>query len=162
MQPFLDIFTDLQAARAAEFLARHGLHMKAGEGFGAALLKLLKPAWTTDDPEQLVNSNGIFFGIWVDAGCLAENRLRYNLHAKKLRLLKGEPFAAREFVRSFRAAAKGALADWPSATYPKGPITLFEGHVPLAVGTLKADASALLDRFARLAPLVDEALAKTK
>jgi hypothetical protein len=159
MQPYIDMFKRLHAARAVEFRMRHGLQIKSGEWLGAAVLKLLKPSWTTDPPEPLLNSNGIFFGIWIDASCVAEQRMRYNIHAKRLRFIKGPSFPAREFARSFRIAAHGELKAWPNITYPKGPITLFEGDVPLNLSTLESDASALMDRFVTLTPLVDDQLA---
>jgi hypothetical protein len=161
MQPYLDMLKHLHAARAEHFHSLHGLQIKTGAALGAAILKLLKPSWTTDGPEPLLNSNGVFFGVWVDAACVAEGRLRYNLHAKKLRLLKSPAFAAREFARSFRIEANAALKSWPKATYPKGPITLFEGEVPLDTATFEHEASALMDRFAALTPMVDAMLLST-
>lgn len=157
MQPYLDIFTTLAAARA-DALRTHGLIIKAGEGMGAAILKVLKPAWTTDPPDQFLNTNGLFFSIWVDASCKKEKRARYNLHAKKLRNLKGEAFAAREFARVFRAEASTALQGWPSTVYPKGPITLFEGHIHLDPRTLDVEAGGLLDRFVAMVPLIERQL----
>lgn len=159
MQNHLQIFNTLKQERAAEFQSQHGLAIKTGEGLGAVILKVLKPEWTTDSPNELLNSNGLFFSVWVDADCEAEGIVRYNLHAKKLRAIKGEAFAAREFARSFRAQGKDELAGWPNWSYPKGPITLFEGYFALDAQTLKAETSALLDRFAKLAPLLDALLA---
>jgi hypothetical protein len=158
MQPYFDIFTALSAARADDLLA-HGLVIKAGEGMGAAILKVLKPAWTTDPPEQFLNTNGLFFSVWVDPACKAQKRARFNLHAKKLRNIKGEAFAAREFARTFRAEAAAALQHWPTNVYPKGPITLFEGHIHLDRRTLQMEASALVDRFVAMVPTIDRQLA---
>ena len=159
MQPYLATFQALVAERGTEFLSQHGLVAKAGLGLDAAILKLLKPHWTTDEPGALLNSNGVFFGVWVDQACVAKRRVRYNLHAKKLRFLKGGAFPAREFARAFRAEAGSALRSWPAMRFPKGPITLFEGEVPLDPATLKPEASALMDLFAALAPLIDQMLA---
>ena len=159
MQPYLDIFSTLAAARVDGLRAQHGLVIKSGEGMGAAILKVLKPGWTTDPPEQFLNTNGLFFSVWVDAACVTQKRVRYNLHAKKLRNLKGEAFAAREFARVFRTEAGGALQAWPSAVYPKGPITLFEGHVHLDIRTLEAETSTLIDRVIELVPLIERMLA---
>jgi hypothetical protein len=158
MQPYLDIFTALAAARADD-LGTHGLVIKAGEGLGAAILKVLKPAWTTDPPELFLNTNGLFFSVWVDAACKSRKRARFNLHAKKLRTIKGEAFAAREFSRAFRTEAAGVLQHWPTNVYPKGPITLFEGHIHLDRRTLQMEASALVDRFVALVPMIDRQLA---
>lgn len=159
MQPFLDIFTAVVDARSDDIRTRHGLVIKAGAGLGAAILKALKPAWTTDAPDQVLNTNGMFFSVWVDSACVAHRRARFNLHAKKLRTIKGETFAAREFARTFRLEASTPLQAWPSVVYPKGPITLFEGHIPLNAKTLHADTSELLDRFIDLLPLIDRMLA---
>ncbi len=158
MQPYLDIFTTLAAARAGA-LREHGLVIKSGEGMGAAILKVLKPAWTTDPPDQFLNTNGLFFSVWVDAACKKQKRARYNLHAKKLRTIKGEAFAAREFARMFRAEASATLQTWPSAVYPKGPITLFEGHFHLDRRTLDAEAGTVLDRFVAMVPMIERQLA---
>jgi hypothetical protein len=159
MQRYSDIFSAVAAARADALRAEHGLTCKAGEALGAAILKVLQPEWTTDAPELFLNTNGLFFSIWVDAACERERHVRYNLHAKKLRHLKGDAFPAREFVRDFRLAVRDDLLSWPAIVYPKGPITLFEGHIRLDANTLDADASALIDRFVALTPVVNRLLA---
>jgi hypothetical protein len=158
MQTHLAVFNALKSERAAEFETQHGLTIKTGEGLGAAILKLLKPSWTTDTSDEILNTNGLFFGIWIDAECEAKGIARYNLHAKKLRFIKGEKFAAREFARSFRAQGKDELEGWPNWSFPKGPITLFQGHVPLDANTLHAETSALMARFARLTPMLERLL----
>jgi hypothetical protein len=156
--PYLRIFETLKAARAAEFKSKHGLIIKTGEGLGAAIIKLLKPSWTTDTGDEILNTNGLFFGIWVDPSSESQGRARYNLHAKKLRFLKKPDFAAREFARAFRAGLNAELRTWPNLAYPKGPITLFEGWVPLDHGTLARETSDLLDRFAAITPAIDQML----
>jgi hypothetical protein len=158
MQNTLAVFNTLKADRAAEFHSQHGLTIKTGEGLGAVILKLIKPSWTTDNPADLLNSNGLFFSVWVDAESEAAGIARFNLHAKKLRAIKGERFAAREFVRGFRVQAQDEVAAFPNWKYPKGPITLFEGHVPLHPETLMHETSGLMDKFAALTPVLDQLL----
>jgi hypothetical protein len=159
MQNYLDVFAALKREHAETLQTQHGLMIKTGEGMGAAILKLLKPAWTTDGPKEILNTNGLFFSVWVDAECEAKGIVRYNVHAKKLRFIKGEKFAAREFVRNFRNTAKDQMANWPNCTFPKGPITLFQGHIPLRADTLHSDTAKLIDRFAALTPMLDRLLA---
>jgi hypothetical protein len=158
MQRYLEIFEAVKAERAYGLDWQHKLSIKTGEGLGAALLKVMRSSWTTDAPEELLNTNGLFFSIWVDAACEAKGAARYNLHAKKLRAIKGETFAAREFVRAFRAQCGDELKGWPNWTYPKGPITLFEGEFPLDVATLHAKSSELVTRFVTLTPMLDRLL----
>jgi hypothetical protein len=160
MQKYLEVFNAVKADREYGLQWQHKLSMKTGEGLGAALLKVLRPSWTTDSPDLLLNSNGLFFSIWVDEACEAKGIARYNLHAKKLRAIKGEQFAAREFVRAFRAQCGDELRGWPNWTYPKGPITLFEGEFPLDIETLHAKSSDLITRFVTLTPMLDKLLAE--
>jgi hypothetical protein len=158
MQNYIAVFNSLKADRASEFHSRHGLSIKTGEGLDAVILKLIKPSWTTDNPAELLNTNGLFFSVWIDAECEAAGIARFNLHAKKLRAIKGERFAAREFARGFRVQAQDEVAAFPNWKYPKGPITLFEGHVPLDADTLKQETSELMDKFATLVPVLDQML----
>jgi hypothetical protein len=160
MQRYLDVFNALKASHEQTFATRHRLQIKTGFGLNAAILKLLKPEWTTDGPTEILNTNGLFFSVWVDPACEASGIARFNLHAKKLRVIKGAAFAAREFARSFRVRAD--LKGWPNITFPKGPITLFEGHVPLDINTLQAETSALMDQFAALCPFLEEILAERR
>jgi hypothetical protein len=158
MQKYLDVFNAVKVDRAYGLDWQHKLSIKTGEGLGAALLKVMRPSWTTDAPEELLNTNGLFFSIWVDATCEAKAVARYNLHAKKLRMIKGETFAAREFVRAFRAQCGDDLKGWPNWSYPKGPITLFEGEFPLDMATLATKSSELITRFVTLTPMLDKLL----
>ena len=155
----LAVFDALKSERTTEFQTQHGLTIKTGEGLGAVLMKVMRPSWTTDNPDELLNTNGLFFSIWIDAACEAKGIVRYNLHARKLRFIKGEAFAARDFARKVRADAKSELASWPNCTFPPGPITLFEGHFALDEKTLHAETSAMMDRFAKLTPMLDGVLA---
>jgi hypothetical protein len=159
MQKYLDVFNVLKAERGSEFQTPYGLVIKTGEGLGAAILKVMRPSWSTDKPDELLNTNGLFFSIWVDAACEEKAIVRYNLHAKKLRFIKGEAFAARDFARRVRADAKSELATWPNCTIPTGPITLLEGHFTLDDKTLHDETSKMMDRFAQLTPLLDGVLA---
>lgn len=158
MQKYLVIFEGIKAERSAELKTLHGLDIKTGEGLDAAILKILKPTWTTDKPSEILNTNGLFFSVWVDAACEAQGIVRYNLHAKKLREIKGQTFAAREFVRSFRAQCGEELRAWPNWSYPKGPITLFEGFFKLDAATLQKDTIQVIERFAALSPQLDRLL----
>jgi hypothetical protein len=156
MQSHLAIFSALKDTHAATFKAQHGLEIKTGEALGAAILKVLKPSWTTDSTGDILNTNGVFFSVWVDAECEAQSIARYNLHAKKLRFIKGEKFATREFARGFRVQAQDEVASFPNWKYPKGPITLFEGHIDL--NNLHTETEALLIKFEKLVPVLDEML----
>jgi hypothetical protein len=158
MQKYLDIFNSAKADCAAEFQAQHGLTIKTGAGLGAAIIKTLKSSWTTDGMDEILNSNGLFFSVWVDADCEAKDIARYNLHAKKLRFIKGNTFAAREFARAFRVQAQDEVTTFPDWKYPKGPITLFEGHVPLDVHTLHEETSKLMRYFAAMTPVLERLL----
>ena len=158
MNNALDVFKTLKSERSEEFKSKHALSIKAGTGLDASILKLMKDSWSTDRPDELLNSNGLFFSVWVDAACKAQGIVRYNIHARKLRAIKGETFAAREFARSFRAQGKDELEGWPNWSFPKGPITLVEGHFAYKPATLRTETAAMMDRFAAIVPFLDRLL----
>ena len=107
------------------------------------------------------NQNGIFFSVWLEQKKPEVPLLRYNVHAKKFRDAGHPKIAAREFAADFRKAAKDELKSWPAIHFPKGPGTLFEGHVAFAKATLAEDTLRLMQAFTSVAPLIDRLLSRS-
>ena len=154
----LKTFAGIKSSSEQDFKSRHGLLLKSGIALDCAVIKLLKSHWTTSPMSVVRNQNGIFFSVWLEQKKPDKPLLRYNVHAKKFREAGHPKIAAREFAGSFRQAARDELKSWPSISYPKGPGTLFEGHVPFIEKTLAADTLRLMQAFAPLALLVDRLL----
>jgi len=128
----------------------------------AMVLKLLKPHWSDDSKAAIVSASGIFFSIWVDEPSAASGRLRYNLHALKLRGLKGYKLESRKFATAFRASFESARRDWPNVRTDFGPQTLFEGFVESSNGAWTTQIVELAGAFHPLGDVIDELLSQSR
>ena len=79
-----------------------GLVCKRGFYGESYVLKLQKASWTNDPMDRVQNKSGIFFSVWISAASLRKNRASYNIHALKLRQLKGYRITSRDFASDFR------------------------------------------------------------
>jgi len=119
------------------------------------VLKLLKRRWSDDDPAAIGNKSGIFFSMWIDANDPAQ--LRFNIHALKLRGLKGYTLASRKFATDFRSAFAPLGSSWPKYRTNFGPQTLIEGlmltppketaKLLVSLAAKFAEASIVIDRL---------------
>ena len=154
----LNVFAELKSAYGQEFKARHGLDSKTGVALDCAVIKLLKAHWTTSPHSIIRNSNGVFFSVWLDETKPIRPLLRYNVHAKKFRAAGYPKIAARKFAEKFRETAQDKLKSWPAISYPKGPGTLFVGHIPYEAKTLREDTLGFMRAFTAIAPFIDDLL----
>jgi hypothetical protein len=148
----------------AGWLCKTGL-WPAPETPKCLVLNLLKPHWTSDSPDVISNTCGIFFSAWidVDVGSSRPNRrLRYNIHALKLRGMPGYKLESRKFAEEFRSGFDAVRLPWPNLTLDHGPQTLMEGFVEVAAPSCEAELVGLAMRFDPVAPLIDQLLAKAK
>jgi len=135
----------------------HGLFCKQGFYTECFVLKLQKPAWTNDRMDRVKNETGVFFSIWVDPRKDAR-RANYNIHALKLRELKGYLITSRNFAEAFRGRFQSGLADgWPNTSLDFGPQTLMQGWVDIE-GAGTEDLLGLMKRFELVSPVIDDLL----
>ena len=121
-------------------------------------LKAYKPEWSGDPKNALTADSRIFFSVWVSDKTIKENRLYYNIHALRLRQLKGYAITSREFAERFRKQFKPHLKEWDNVSINYGPLTLMEGWKELQHETLSTDIATLADRFYTIAPIIDTML----
>lgn len=138
--------------------SRDGLVCKQGFYKASAVLKLQKPSWTNDPMDQVENTSGIFFSIWMNKGSTSRNRAYYNIHALKLRDLKDYSIASREFARDFRREFASMHNEWPNVSVEYGPLTLMEGWIGITPNHLEEDVMLLIERFQSLSALIDRML----
>ena len=138
---------------------RSGLVCKQGYYIDCWVLKLQKASWTNDPMHQIANQSGIFFSVWGNGESLKENRVLYNIHALKLRLLKGYAITGRNFASDFRERFKAVRGEWPNVRLDYGPATLMQGWIAGEPDVLSKDILTLMDRFVRLSPVIDDLLA---
>lgn len=143
-------------------LFKHRMDCKAGIWLRSVALKMQKRTWTNRPLETPSFEDSIFCAIWVNAGSIAKNRVHYNIHALKLRELKGYSIKSRDFAEAFRSAFKPFSKKWPNISTDLGPLTLMEGWFPLDPGTLEERVNVFANQFLEIDHIIDELLAARK
>lgn len=112
--------------------------------------------------DRVEYTSGIFFSIWTNDQSMKNNRANYNIHALKLRDLKGYSIKSRDFAFDFRNAFAPMRSAWPNVSVDYGRLTLIRGWIK---GWIKADSVHLekeildlMDSFQSLSPLIDRLL----
>ncbi len=162
MDTFGKLFHQIKIAYDAKSTSHPPLLCKQGSYGGCHVLKLQKTGWTNDDMQTVPNKSGIFFSIWMDDDACQKNRVKYNIHALKLRQLRGYKMTSRNFAQEFRHRFAGVQRHWPNVSVDFGPLTLMEGWIDTAARTFEHDAMKLMNRFEEISPIIDELLAKRR
>ncbi len=155
-QPFDRVFAKIKARFDEQ--SRNGLICKQGFYKACPVLKLQKPSWTNDPMDRVENRSGIFFSIWTNDRSMMTNRVNYNIHALKLRDLKGYSIKSRDFAFDFRSAFASVRSAWPNVSVDYGPLTLMEGWIEADSVHFEKDVLDLMGGFQSLSPLIDRLL----
>jgi hypothetical protein len=140
----------------------NGLVCKQGSYKDSSVLKLQKASWTNDPMDRLPNESGIFFSIWINEDSLRRGRANYNIHALKLRQLKGYSIASRDFAGEFRNGFASTQDLWPNVGTDYAPSTLMEGWFAIEPGIFEEKVLVLLEQFKQLSPMIDRLLASRR
>lgn len=137
---------------------RSGLVCKLGQYKNCCVLKLQKPSWTNDPMHWIQNQSGIFFSVWNDSTSQKKDRIFYNIHALKLRELRGYAITGRDFAGDFRDRFEAMRDQWPNVRVDFGPATLMQGWIAKEEHMLGKNILLLMERFRRLSPIIDDLL----
>jgi hypothetical protein len=171
LQNFRDAFQNIKSRHDAKH-GRSELICKQGFYKNSHVLKLQKPHWTNDPMDRVQNESGIFFSIWIEEKMIGKTahgktpgeksalptRAHYNIHALKLRQLKGYSITSRNFAEAFRKELAAVSRGWPNVSVSYGPLTLMQGWIDCHADSLEPESLALLDRFTKLSPVIDRLL----
>jgi hypothetical protein len=135
-----------------------GLICKHGFYNDCPVLKLQKASWTNDRMDRLENETGIFFSIWIDREAASKGRANYNIHALKLRQLKGYSITSRDFASAFRKGFASMHKAWPNVSVDFGPLNLMQGWIEVDLNGFQKEALVLMERFEHVSPLIDQLL----
>lgn len=138
------------------------VEVATGITLDSVFLKLYKKSWANPSPDPLSAESRIFFAIWVNDATLAEGKIFYNIHALKLRKLKGYAIASRKFADTFRASFQPFAPQWPNVSVKFGPLTLMEGWLAIDVEDFQDEILELANNFLEIGQLVDETLLRFK
>jgi hypothetical protein len=155
---FLDKFKKAADSIDKSILDQKGLEISIGIVLNSIYLKLYKPEWTNDINNPLDAESRIFFSIWVNEKTILEKKVFYNIHAFKLRKLKGYSILSREFAESFRKQFLKYQSNWENISVEFGPLTLMQGWIELKEENFENDISNLTSNFIKIEYLIDNTL----
>ena len=159
---YLSEFEKAAAGLDAGLLFRKGLEVEVGVWLRSVVLRMHKKTWANKPFERPQSDSAIFFSIWLNVKDVKADRLFYNIHALKLRQLRGYRITSREFAADFRARFKPFARHWPNVSVDFGPQTLMEGWLPLDDTAVAGTVARLANEFLELAPLIDTLLEQKK
>lgn len=140
----------------------YGFKLSVEEVLESVALKIYKREWSNDSESPSDSKSKIFFSVWVNDKTIREGRLYYNIHALKLRELKGYKISSRDFAKKFRNKFIENLEEWQNVSINLGPLTLMEGWIPLNTETLQNDIGDLAEKFLMISPIIDDTLNEFK
>ncbi len=160
---YLDKFKKSESQLNKNSLELKNLEVSVGiEMKDSVCLKLYKREWTNDLKNPLNAEARIFFSVWLSDKTVKENKLFYNIHALKLRKLKGYSILSRGFADSFIKEFKIYQDNWQNVSVKFGPLTLMEGWVELDEKNLETNILQLAEEFIKIEILFDQTLTKFK
>ena len=139
-----------------KLLAQKQLKVWVGTFQECDVLKIYKQSWANPNEDPITSPSRIFFSIWVDPA--KEEKLLYNIHALKLRQLKGYKVESRKFAEVFRREFKAFAHDWENVNINHGPLTLMQGFVTPESKDLKNAVLKLTGHFLKIQHLIDQSL----
>ncbi len=131
-------------------------------GKDCVVLKLFKRSWTNQFQDPMISESRIFFSVWISGSSIKEQKLLYNIHALKLRQLKGYSIQSRKFAVIFRDGFKAFEHKWENVSVDLGPLTLMEGWLKIDEGNFQDDILGLANNFLEMEHLVDDTLSHFK
>jgi hypothetical protein len=155
---YLDKFKKSAKGLDKNQLDKKQLEVSVGIVLDSVFLKLYKREWTNDLNNPLNAEARIFFSIWVNEKTIGENKIFYNIHALKLRKLKGYSIISREFADSYRKEFKRHKTNWDNVNVNLGPLTLIEGWKEFNNENIENIIVNLADNFSEIDYLVDNTL----
>ena len=154
---YLKCFKEVADIIPSDALNNIRMETAVGEYQNCVFLKLFKRSWANPSADIVTSPSRIFFSIWIDLD--NDSQLFYNIHALKLRLLKGYKIESRKFADHFRTSFSAFEKEWPDVSTSFGPLTLMQGRVNVSQEDVKETAYNLSLSFLEVQHLIDETLA---
>lgn len=155
---YLEKFQSIATEIPKKELENTGLKISVVTVLESVALKVYKSEWSGNPQLPLDAVSRIFFSVWVHDKTIQEGRIYYNIHALKMRELKGYKITSRKFAEDFRNEFLKCQEDWPHVDVQFGPLTLMEGWVELKEKDIKKDVSELVHNFFKISPMIDAVL----
>lgn len=158
LKQYIKLFREAAGEVNKNVLREKQIELAVGEVLDSVFLKLYKKSWANSPGNPLTTETRIFFSVWVNEKTLREQKIYYNIHALKLRKLKGYAIESRKFAAVFRACFEKYRDEWPNVMVDLGPLTLMEGWIEPDSEKVPEQVTLLANNFLKIAHLIDEAL----
>ncbi len=155
---YLSVFQKAATQLDKKTLKEKQIEVAVGEVLNSVFLKLYKNSWTNPSKDPLTSESRIFFSIWTNDIAIKEQKILYNIHALKLRHLKGYKIQSRHFADIFRDSFKSLDKKWENVNVKLGPLTLMEGWIKVDLDNFENEVVELANNFIEIEHLVDDTL----
>ena len=155
---YLNKFEKAAASLDKKLITKKEIEVETGVWLDSVVLRLQKKHWANMPFQRPQSGPAIFFSVWVNDKTLKAGKIFYNIHALKLRQLKGYSLTSREFANKFRESFKPFSNSWPNVSVDYGPLTLMEGWQKAEPETMQNDIAALANKFLQIDFLIDDLL----
>jgi len=159
---YLDEFQQVASRLDEKQLHKKEIEVAVGVVLNSVFLKLYKKTWVSSPQDPLTATSRIFFSIWMNDSTIKEQKIYYNIHALKLRELKGYAIQSRKFSDAFRQSFKDVEHKWQNVSVDFGPLTLMEGWIKIDLKNFQDDILKLANNFLEIDHLIDDTLTKFK
>jgi len=157
---YLDKFQKASDQLDKKILDKKQIEVAVGIYKNSVFLKLYKKTWANKFQDPLTSDSRIFFSVWINDPVIKEQKIFYNIHALKLRQLKGYSIQSRKFADIFRDSFKDFEHKWKNVSVKFGPLTLMEGWLEIDLDNFQNEILELANNFLEIEHLVDNTLTK--
>lgn len=159
---YLENFQKIANQLDRKLLDEKSVEVSVGVYLDSVFIKLYKKSWANNPHEALTAESRIFFSVWVNDSSIQKQKIMYNIHALKLRKLKGYAIESRKFAEKFRNPFENYSQKWPNVSTNYGPLTLMEGWITLDFENYYAEILKICNNFLEIEHLIDDALLQFK
>ncbi|MEN2412609.1 hypothetical protein [Flavobacterium mesophilum] len=145
-----------------KLLAENSIDVAVGVYIDSVFIKFYKKSWSSDSQNPLTAESRIFFSLWVNDSTIEKQQISYNIHALKLRKLKGYKIQSRKFAEIFRDAFQNFIPKWKNVSTNYGPLTLMEGWIKLDLENFENELLLITENFLEIEFLIDTTLKQFK
>ena len=159
---YLNKFRKISEKLESRLMSEYQMEINSVCLLDSIVIKIRKKNWYNIIETDEKNNSSIFFSVWIEDKSLIGNQIYYNIHALKLRHLKGYNIESRKFAEAFRDKFKKYKDQWPNVSVSYGPQTLMQGWIEINTDSFEADIIALIIRFLEIEYIIVELLEERK
>lgn len=162
MNNYLKIFQKAAVEIENSLPEKSYIKIKTGIWLNSVVLKIQNQNWKNLTELNSTSKSEIFFSVWLEEKSIKKKQMFYNIHAFKLRNLKGYKIESRDFAEGFRKRFKEFESLFPNVSVKHGPLTLMQGWIEIHPDVIENDILKLTEQFLKIQFIIDELLEERK